>query len=45
MFRIVQAASRGIDPETQQPVPPYFWLICDERKCGVNSQRGHPASG
>lgn len=42
MFRIVQAPSRGLNATTGQPIPPYFWLVCDERKCGQHRQQDIP---
>lgn len=40
MFRLVGSASsvgRGTDADR-----PYFWLICDNRNCGVNARAAQP---
>jgi len=42
MFRIVQSrSSYGSEPGKVSEVP-YFWLVCDDRKCGVSARADIP---
>lgn len=41
MFRIIQ--NRGLTPDDPSTIPaPFFWLICDNRHCGVSARADMP---